>query len=243
MNKHYYIKKGKLNIRKFFKFFSLSIAILGFIFLIYVFFPLLSWQIYFAPVFAEQNIAVPIPKTEIVTPLSIKSLASLAVNNFSGIDYSNADNWFPTYKPVQKGTPRVSSYKMSIPKLNIKDATVSTVDHDLDKHLVNYIGTAIPPDNGNAVVYGHSTLPQLFNPKDYKKIFATLHTLKVGDEFKIDVQNVTYSYKIFNITVVEPTDTSIFMQNYDNSYITLVTCTPPGTTWKRLIIKAKLQKI
>ena len=26
-----------------------------------------------------------------------------------------------------------------------------------------------------------------------------------------------------------------------DSYLTLVTCTPPGTTWKRLIIKAKLE--
>ena len=50
-------------------------------------------------------------------------------------------------------------------------------------------------------------------------------------------------YKIFNIRIVEQTDTYIFEQNYDNSYLTLVTCTPPGTIWKRLIIKAKLEKI
>lgn len=243
MNKRYYKKTKKLNIKKIFKFFSLGVGILGFISLIYIFFPLLSWQIYFAPVFAEQNIASPIPKTEIVTQLSIKSLASYAANNFSGIDYSNADNWFPSFRPVQKGTPRISSYKITIPKLNINSAEVSTIDHDLDKHLVNYIGTAVPPDNGNAVIYGHSTIPQLFSAKDYKKIFATLHTLKVGDEFTVNVQNIIYSYKIFNIIIVDPSDTSIFTQSYDNSYITLVTCTPPGTTWKRLIVKAKLQKI
>lgn len=243
MNKRYYRKTKKINIKKIFKFFSLGVGILGLISLIYVFFPLISWQFYFAPVFAEQNIASPIPKTEIVTPSSIKSLMSNAATNFSGIDYSNADNWFPNFRPLQKGTPRISSYKLTIPKLNIKDAEVTTIDHDLDKHLVNYIGTAIPPDNGNAVIYGHSTIPQLFSPKDYKKIFATLHTLKVGDEFTVDAQNIIYSYKIFNIIVVDPSDTSIFTQSYDNSYITLVTCTPPGTTWKRLIVKAKLQKI
>lgn len=243
MNKLYYKKTKKINVKKILKFFSLLVGISGFISLIYIFFPLISWQIYFAPVFAEQNVAFPIPKNEVVTKSSIKSLASSAMSNFSGINYSNAENWFPSFRPVQKGSPRISSYKLTISKLNIKNAEVSTLDHDLDKHLVNYIGTAIPPDNGNAVIYGHSTIPQLFNSKDYKKIFATLHTLKIGDEFTVDMQNIIYSYKIFSIIVVDPSDTSIFTQSYDNSYITLVTCTPPGTTWKRLIIKAKLQKI
>jgi len=31
--------------------------------------------------------------------------------------------------------------------------------------------------------------------------------------------------------------------SFDNSYITLVTCTPPGTTWKRLVIRASLDSI
>ena len=37
-----------------------------------------------------------------------------------------------------------------------------------------------------------------------------------------------------NISVVEPSDTSIFQQDYDNSYLTLVTCTPPEQFGKGL---------
>ena len=120
---------------------------------------------------------------------------------------------------------------------------MSTRDNNLAIHLVNYQNTAIPPDNGNAVIFGHSTLPQLFNPNDYKTIFATAYQLRLGDEIYATVNGASFKYRVFNISVVEPTDTSIFEQNYDNSYLTLVTCTPPGTTWKRLIIKAKLEKI
>ncbi len=132
---------------------------------------------------------------------------------------------------------------MSIPAIDIKDAIVSTNDYDLSKHLVNYQGTSTPPNLGNSVIFGHSTLPQLYDPTDYKTIFANVLKLKIGDDIFTNVNGVKYNYKIFNIYVVDANDTSIFTQTYDNSYITIVTCTPPGTVWKRLIIKARLEKI
>lgn len=246
MAKYYYKKSSGKRKKAIFRLFGFLIFLGGTLILLYISFPLISWQIYFAPVFASQEIAVPIPKTTIVSQTTIKSLIAEAANPITGVDYTNAKNWFPTYKPPVAGeaeSPRVSLYTLSIPKLKIENVTVSTVGYELDKYLVNYPGTAIPSDNGNAVVYGHSTLPQLFKPKDYKTIFATAYKLTVGDEVFATVENVTYRYKIFNVTVVDPSDTSIFSQTYDNSYLTLVTCTPPGTTWKRLIIKARLQKI
>lgn len=246
MTKYYYKKNSRKRKKAIFRLLGLFIFLGGIFILLYVSLPLISWQIYFAPIFASQEIAVPIPKTTIVSEATIKSLIAEATNPITGVDYTNAKNWFPTYKPPVAGeaeTPRVSSYALSIPKLKIENATVSTVGYELDKYLVNYPGTAIPSDNGNAVIYGHSTLPQLFNPKDYKTIFATAYKLTVGDEVFAQVEGVTYQYRIFSVTVVDPSDTSIFSQTYDNSYLTLVTCTPPGTTWKRLIIKARLQKI
>ncbi len=219
---------------------GLFIFLLGILGLIYVIFPLLSWQIYFAPGFS-QIVETPIPKTTVVNSRSIQTLISTTVSSLRGIDYTNAQNWFPNLT-LQKDakTPKISSYSLSIPILNIKNATVSTIDYDLSNHLVNYPGTAMPADNGNTVIFGHSTLPQLFNPSDYKAIFATLYKLKTGDEITLNVSSISYAYKIYNITVVDPEETSFFAQNYDTSYVTLVTCTPPGTTWKRLILKARL---
>jgi sortase A len=168
----------------------------------------------------------------------------LARNSIDATDYSKAENWFKNFNPssnsTQSGTP---TYTISIPKINIKDAIVSLVDTDLQKHLVNYKGTGIPGRDGNAVIFGHSTLPQLFNPKDYKTIFANAYQLKNGDIIYAIINNVTYTYKIFNTVVVDPSDSSALIQDYDNSYLTLVTCTPPGTTWKRLVVKARLEKI
>jgi len=241
MGKYYYKKAGK-KIKRTARLLSLLIVILGISIGAYIFFPLLSWQIYFAPVFASQDIAVPIPQINLVNSNTIGSLLSQASNNLSGVDYENAQNWFPDFK-FEKGKPKIDTYTMSIPKLNIKDAVVSAVDDDLSKHLVNFGGTAIPPDKGNAVIFGHSTLPQLFDAKNYKTIFAKVYELKVGDELLTNVSGTSYSYRIYNITVVSPEDTSVLQQDYSDSFLTLITCTPPGTIWKRLIIKARLEAV
>ncbi len=242
----YYTKKSSHNLRKKTK----KIARISAIFLffggigalLYIFFPLISWQLYFAPVLASNEFQTPIPKTTIVSS-TIGSLLADATQGGS-IDYTDAENWFPTYKfSNAHAQSNIPTYTLSIPILGIKNAIVSTTDNDLEKHLVNYMGTAIPPQKGNSVVFGHSTLPQLFNPTDYKAIFATAYKLKMGDEIVITVNSVSYTYKVQTISIVAPTDTSIFTQSYDDSYVTLVTCTPPGTTWKRLIIRSKLQTL
>lgn len=245
MTNYYYKKAKKKNYRKIFRFFSLIIAALGLLTVIYVSFPLISWQIYFAPIVSSQTIEVPIPKTNIVSSNTIKSLINTGAQTVQGVDYTNAQNWFPNLKidNGEKIISKISSYNLSIPALSIKNATVSTNDYDLAKHLVNYPGTAIPGERGNAVIFGHSTLPQLFNQKDYKTIFANAYRLKVGDEIVAVVNNVLYQYQIFNIIVVDPEDSSALSQPLDDYYLTLVTCTPPGTTWKRLIIKARIKKI
>lgn len=242
MGKLYYKKAAPKRLRKFLKALSLLIVVLGLSMSFYVFFPLVSWQIYFAPAFASQDLAVPIPNTIVVNNNTIQSLISEAANNLSGIDYTNADNWYPNYK-VSKGTPSISSYSIAIPKLKIKDATVSTIDDNLALHLVNFGGTAIPPEKGNAVIFGHSTLPWLFDPSNYKTIFADAYELKIGDEIDVNISGATYKYKIYNITVVSPDDTSVLEQDYSDSFLTLITCTPPGTTWKRLIIRSRIEKI
>ena len=113
----------------------------------------------------------------------------------------------------------------------------------MGKSLVHYGGTALPGDWGNTVIFGHSVLPQFFNPKNYKTIFSTLPTLEKKDKILIDFDGITYFYEVYELKVVSPDDVSVLEQRYDTSYLSLVTCVPPGTYWKRLIVKARLKKI
>lgn len=242
--KNYRIKKDTHKLRKVIKFTGLGISLTGLLFGGYFFFPLISWQIYLEPAFASQTIAAPIPKTTIVTKDYIQSLWLNTARSVQGLVDTNAQNWIPAspFKEVKIST-QLTYYFLSIPRLKIDNAIVSTVDVDLSQHLVNFPGTSIPPVKGNAVIFGHSTLPQLYDPKNYKTIFANLHTMVVGDEIMVNSNNFVYKYKIYNISITEPTDTSYMSQESDDSYLTIVTCTPPGTIWKRLIIRARLEKI
>jgi sortase A len=243
MQKQIYKKTKKRNTRKIIRFAGLGISVISLIFGLYIFFPLISWQLYLQPVFASQSFASPIPKTTIITKEYIKDLIRSTENTFSGTDYNNVQNWLPaSYKEAQV-TEQMSNYYISIPKLRIENAVVSTIDNDLSQHLVNFPGTAIPPNKGNAAIFGHSTLPQLFDPKNYKTIFANAHTLVVGDNIDVTSNNYLYHYKIESISIVDPEDTSYLEQDNSDSYLTIITCTPPGTTWKRLIIKSRLEKI
>jgi sortase A len=109
--------------------------------------------------------------------------------------------------------------------------------------LVQFNSDSAPPHQGNTVIFGHSTLPQLYDPNDYKTIFANAYKLEVGDQMIVKMDNETYTYKIESVIVVDPDNTSVLAQNFSDSFITVITCTPPGTIWKRLIIKGRIQDI
>ena len=243
MGKIYYKKSKTINKKKILRLTSLLFFLSGILIISYIFLPFFSWQIYFAPVFANQSISSPIPKNKIVSVSTLKSLLNGASNSLTGVDYTNAQNWFPNYKYQKTGNLKLAFYTISIPKIKIKNAIVSTTNTNLATNLVNYGGTAIPPDKGNAVIFGHSTLPQLFDEKNYKTIFSNLYLLSKNDEIIVNSSNIKYKYIVESITVVNPDNTTLLEQNYDDSFLTLVTCTPPGTIWKRLVVKARIIKI
>lgn len=67
--------------------------------------------------------------------------------------------------------------------------------------------------------------------------------MQVGDEIFVTVDNVKYTYKIYAMTVIDPEDVSVLTQNYDDSYLNIITCTPPGTIWKRLVVQSRIEQI
>lgn len=218
----------------------------GVLFLVYFFFPVLSYQLFISHAFTQSEIEVPIPKYMVANN---SNFGRLVQAGFSALttDFTDARNWYPQIAAQVKESEgaiekKVEEYQVSIPKLKVENALVSTVDYDLSKHLVHYYGPTSPIKKGSSVIYGHSTLPQWFDPKNYKTIFATLHTLQLNDEIFITVDGKIYRYRVSSIHITEPEDVEIFSQTYDDSYLTLVTCTPPGTIWKRLIVRAKMEQ-
>jgi sortase A len=205
--------------------FSLSF---GTFLLFLVAWPIITFQTNVAPKL-ENNIISPIPPEEEVLG--------------SEVDLARASNWFPGTSQNKDLGSKITSYNLSIPKLGIADAVVTIGGEDLSKSLIQWAGTALPGENGNGVIFGHSVLPAFYNPKNYTTIFSTLPTLKEGDEILIYFDGITYVYKVFELDIIEPADISVLEQKFDDSYVSLITCVPPGTYWKRLVVKAKLIKI
>lgn len=241
MHKYSYGKKGIFRQNKK-KFIGLLVIGIGLTTLLYFFFPLISYHLYLSSAFAGGEIQSPIPQRFVLN--GTNPLGGLVSHGFSNVtaNYKDARNWFPYQTQKESKHPQVDEYEFSIPSQGIEKAKVSAIDFDLSKHLVQYFTTSKSPiEKGTSVIFGHSTLPQWFNPKDYTTIFANLHTMKNGDDVILTVNGKNYTYRVFAMSITDPKDPNIFSQSFDNSYITIITCTPPGTTWKRLVIRAALQ--
>lgn len=209
----------------------------GSIFFLSVFVPLVKYQLGYAIKFKQ-----------IINPLSPKYYEnSGSILGSMSTDYTQLSNWFvdDTSGSQVSGSSFLSSgndtsYLISIPSLKVKDAVVKVGNMDLKKNLIQYPQTALPGQLGNPVIFGHSVLPQFFNPKSYLTIFSTLYRLKPGDEIYVDFDNVNYIYKVEEMYEVSANDLSVLEQRFDSKYLTLVTCSPPGTVLRRLVVKAKI---
>jgi LPXTG-site transpeptidase (sortase) family protein len=131
-----------------------------------------------------------------------------------------------------------------IPKINVEiptDYSQTTTDEKsieaaLDKGVVHYPTTVRPGQPGNAAFFGHSS-NNIFNPGKYKFAFVLLHKLVVGDTFYLTYEGKAYAYEVISRRVVEPTEVSVLgpVAN-ETATATLITCDPPGTSLKRLVV-------
>ena len=247
MRKLVYKKRKGMSFLLMIRFAGLFVAISGMALALYTFFPLFSYEIYIQPVFASQSFASPIPQTTIITQNSIRSLLDNTATQLSHLGNPNDTSWLPPTNPNQYKqvgvTEQLSNFYLSLPKLGIEDAYVSMTDNNVNLHPIWFPGTAVPPHRGNVAIFGHSTLPQWFNPHNPHAIFATALNTRIGDPILITIGSKIYTYRVIKMSIVAADDTSYLAQDTNGSYLSIITCTPPGTTWRRLVIKAKLETI
>jgi len=236
MTLYTYVKTNKKPFRKIAAIISFVCIASGISLLIWVLYPIFTFEFFYAPKFNE--IIKPIPGEFIKN-----SIADFpAILSAETTDYTKASVWFPKAFQLKIAASNITSYSLSIPKLGINEARVLVGGEDLSKNLIRFTGPT-PGEYGNPVIFGHSTLLWFYNPKDYKTIFSKLPELKKDDEIYIHVDSLVYRYKIYEMKIVWPDDISVLEQRFDAPYITLVTCVPPGTYLKRLIVRGKLTNL
>jgi sortase A len=137
--------------------------------------------------------------------------------------------------------------RLIIPKINVDVPVVYDVGNDYDSqmaamekgvaHFAIPGASSRPGQVGNTVIGGHSS-NDLIDPGDYKFIFAQLEKLSVGDTIYANYQSKRYTYTITGTEVVKPTQIDKLVYTGDKPILTLVTCTPLGTSTNRLLITA-----
>ncbi len=144
--------------------------------------------------------------------------------------------------PAQKINRAPPGFRLIIPKLKIQVPIIAKVEGSnkerylkaLEKGVAHYAGTALPGENGNIFIFGHSNF-FWDQPGRYKKIFARLDQLKPGDRVKLHYQQREYRYLVSKTKLIDP-DQVQFLRQTKKERLTLMTCWPPGAIEKRLIV-------
>ncbi|QQR54857.1 class D sortase [Candidatus Peregrinibacteria bacterium] len=110
----------------------------------------------------------------------------------------------------------------------------------LTQGVVHFPGTAEPGQQGNAFLTGHSS-NVLWEQSAYNTVFALLPKIKIGDEIWVTYNQTEYRYTVTERKEVSPKDVSVLKQG-EGKTLTLVTCTPVGTTLRRLVVTAVLNE-
>jgi LPXTG-site transpeptidase (sortase) family protein len=136
-----------------------------------------------------------------------------------------------------------SEPEIIIPKINVEIPVIydvntieeSAVEKGLERGVVHYANTSNPGQDGNVVVFGHSS-NNIFNPGKYKFAFVLLSHLENGDTFYLQKDGKRYTYQVFKKEIVKPSDVGVLAASEKQATATLITCDPPGTSTNRLVV-------
>ena len=136
--------------------------------------------------------------------------------------------------------------RLIIPKLNIDvpvrfDVSLNDVMAAMNNGVAHYRiagASAYPGEIGNFVITGYSA-GDIYSSNPYKYIFSGLERLQDGDLIYVNYNSVRYTYRVIKKEVVEPSNVAALVVNTDKPLLTLVTCTPLGTSRYRLLVTAE----
>lgn len=136
--------------------------------------------------------------------------------------------------------------RLIIPKLNVDVPVAFSINPDDVMEAMNHGvaqfsipgANALPGQIGNLVISGHSA-GDIYSDNPYKFIFSGLERLTPGDLIYVNYESTRYTYQVTGDQTVEPTDVAALIYDTDKPVLTLITCTPLGTSRYRLLVSAE----
>ena len=159
-------------------------------------------------------------------------------HNSQLIDDGQVSSQLAEIKPVDE------DFGIVIPKINVNAAIVQDVDpyssfeyqRQLAKGVAHAAGTALPDEERSMFLFAHAS-GDILMARRYNSVFYLLNKLEAGDQLLIYYRGAPYHYQVSASKEVAA-DAVSYLENNDESDLILMTCTPPGTTWRRLLVFA-----
>ncbi len=154
----------------------------------------------------------------------------------------------PTPTPESYVSNSYDVFSLKVPELDIESIVIPNVDSAdkesyttaLKQGIAHAAGTGLPDqleNNKTMYFFAHST-DAAWNVAFYNAQFYALKDAEIGQTIDIRFWGEDYSYRIVEKTVIAADDTSALAPQTEQEQLILQTCYPPGTTWKRLLIRA-----
>ena len=143
--------------------------------------------------------------------------------------------------------PINTDFGIVIPKINANAKVIANVNpyHEdiyqkaLTQGVAHAEGTSLPGQIGNTFIFAHSS-GDWYTANQYNSVFYLLNKLNINDEIVIYYQNFEYKYRVIEKKIVEASEVDYLTRKSAVKTVTLMTCWPPSTTLKRLIVVAEL---
>lgn len=151
-------------------------------------------------------------------------------------------------KEVKKDTKEVfvdPNFGIYIPKIKSNSKVVKDVDPFNEKEYINALqtgvahakGTSKPDKQGNVFLFAHSAV-NFYERNKYDVYFYLLNELKKDDEIFLSYNGVIYRYKVNEVKIVNREEVKYLSKYSEHDTLTLMTCYPAGTDWRRTIVIA-----
>jgi len=154
---------------------------------------------------------------------------------------------FPPHIKSQKAVAQQKGTFLTIPKISAQAPVIENVDPNneavymqaLKKGVAQAKGTALPGHPGTVFLFAHSSGAP-WDMTRMNTVFLKLGELNAGDSIIIERKGVIIHYKVRDKKEVLPTEVGYMLSTKRNQLI-LQTCTPIGTSLKRLLVFADPQ--
>lgn len=145
------------------------------------------------------------------------------------------DATFSSYSKQMRVSGTDVMGQLNVPSANINLPIYHGTDaSSLDRGVGHLFGSSLPigGKGTHSALTGHSGLPN-------GAMFTSLHDVKKGDIFSTSALGKTAYYRVDQISVVLPEETSKLALDRDKDYVTLITCTPVNVNTHRLLIRGE----